>query len=196
MGGAAPGLRRAGVFAIVLAIHIALIALALVASRPRSRQPVQELVTSWITLPPAPAPAVPPLPRRVSPSLPRPVQIEPPAMPLIEVPPPKAGRGPDWAAQREQAVAAALNAPRRREFVNPAGSAPPPPPSPSILIHHKGDEQSDGAGNRMVWINNSCYLLLDEPQPGKPTSIFCIDRGPVPGQLFKTLPAYKKYHPQ
>jgi hypothetical protein len=109
----------------------------------------------------------------------------------------------DWSTQGQEAAAAILNAPKKREFVNPATVAPAQRPSGSQLKHRAGDQERDAWGNKAVWVNDHCYVVSEAPPLGTPdvfarmapTRTVCVDSG-AEGQLFKDLAAYKKNHPQ
>jgi len=56
-----------------------------------------------------------------------------------------------------------------------------------------------------VWVSDRCYIVAEPAPLGTPdviarsrvTRTVCTTpHGPWEGELFKDLPAYKKYHPQ
>ena len=204
MGGAVSERQRRGVvFAAVLALHAVLIALAALGLHRHAQAPVEESLTTWIALP-SPAAQIRPLPSARSPAwVVRPIPLEPPPMEAIQIPPEDASRTTDWALEARQAAAATLNRPKPREFVNPASALPPPSHS-SGPAHRAGDQERDPFGNVTVWVNDHCYVRSEAPPLGTPdvfarmatTTTTCIATGPPAGELFKDLPAYKKYHPQ
>ncbi len=60
-------------------------------------------------------------------------------------------------------------------------------------------------GEVVVWKSDHCYVVSDPPSPGEPdflkharvTRAGCQQPpGPTPGELFKSLPTYTRYHPQ
>jgi hypothetical protein len=57
----------------------------------------------------------------------------------------------------------------------------------------------------IAWVSDRCYAASDPPPLWEPdilkragvTHTVCLPpNGPSRGELFKSLPAYKKYHPQ
>jgi hypothetical protein len=74
--------------------------------------------------------------------------------------------------------------------------AEPPP-------HHKGEQIPTADGRSMVFVSENCYQFSKEityienkTNTGKKIQIYCNRRSKTPrGDLFKQLPAYKKYHP-
>jgi hypothetical protein len=126
----------------------------------------------------------------------------------LNVPPPQidfptgADTSIDWSAEARRAAAAVTGAPKFREF----GRIPkvdseqlPHPPA-----HMAGEQYRDVDGTWIVWVSDRCYIVSGIPALGLPdilahsilTRTVCQgDSGPR-SDLFKDLPAYKKYHPQ
>jgi hypothetical protein len=197
-------LRRAGALAVVLAIHIALIAVVVFSFRgPYSSSPVQDFISTWIALPTV-AVARPSSPWRSqqAPSSPiSPIQIELPKVELVPIPPEDPGGIVDWAEEARTEGANLRDVPKTREFgVLPRAQFDGPTPSASI--HRAGESFRDAEGNKTVWVTDSCYIVSEAPPLGtpdalarmQPTHTECVDRSPPEGELFKDLSAYKKPH--
>jgi len=122
----------------------------------------------------------------------------------VPIPPTDAGRAIDWTVEAERAAAALSNAPKPREFgAFPRADSQEMPAHPTPA-HHAGEQYRDPYGNTVVWVSDRCYVVSERAalgMPGvlaqsRPTHTVCVDpRGPE-GELFKDLPAYKKYHPR
>jgi len=90
----------------------------------------------------------------------------------------------DWWLQARDAATAIVNAPKMREFINPATSASAHRPSGSELGHRAGDQERDVWGNTTVWINDHCYVVSEAPLLGTPdvfakmatTHTVCVDK--------------------
>ena len=77
--------------------------------------------------------------------------------------------------------------------------------APDFSGRHPGDSYRLEGGEEIQWVSDRCYVASDPPAPWEPdilklagmTHTVCLPpNGPSPGELFKSLPAYKKYHPQ
>lgn len=118
------------------------------------------------------------------------------------------GRAFDWAAAARQSADAVLERPRRISFGFPAGGKSAITlgvPSPSTPAHHAGESDRTVTGEDTEWTSDRCYVVSDPPLPGEPdflkharvTHFGCLPpAGPEADELFRNLPAYKKYHPQ
>jgi hypothetical protein len=198
-------LRRAGALTVVLAIHIALIAVVVFSFRvPHSSSPVRDFISTWIALPTV-AVARPPGPShsQQAPSSPiSPIRIELPKVESVPIPPEDSGVGiVDWAEEARTEGANLHDAPKTREFgVFPRAQFDGP--TPSGPIHRAGESSRDAEGNKTVWVTDSCYIVSAAPPLGtpdvlarmRPTHMACVDRSPPAGELFKDSSAYRKYH--
>jgi hypothetical protein len=167
-----------------------------------------DFVPTLIFLPSTPRPAAtrrrPPIPNESAAiSIPKPAATPPLPAPVES----GAGTSIDWIAEAERAARAAIAAPRARAF----GEIPrapdwaksaPAPPSPK---HEFGEQYRLATGELMVWVSDRCFIVSEPPPLGMPdviarslgTRMGCQPpAGPQEGELFKDLPAYKKYHPQ
>jgi len=70
--------------------------------------------------------------------------------------------------------------------------------------HHAGESYRDEYGDAVVWVSEKCYIESAPPLPGTPpvfaaartTRTVCPGASNAPrGDLFKDVPAYRKYHP-
>lgn len=117
------------------------------------------------------------------------------------------GRGIDWNAAAKQAAAATLAPSKRISFGFPPGGTSAITlgvPSPHTPAHHAGESDRTSMGEHIEWTSDRCYVESDPPVPGEPDFLKharvsrggCLPPdGPDPGELFKSLPAYKKLHP-
>ena len=124
----------------------------------------------------------------------------------ITVPLPEAPAGLasiDWDAAARRA-AAATPAPARPLDRNPAAAAAPPPATPAVAEHHAGEEYRGPDGSTQVWVSDRCFVVTSPPPLGAPdvigraipTRTVCKgDPGWSRGDLFRDLPAYRRYHP-
>jgi hypothetical protein len=113
----------------------------------------------------------------------------------------------DWNAAARRAASAALAPPKRISFGFPPGGGSAITlgvPSPSSPAHHAGESDRTADGEVTEWISDRCYIISDPPTLGEPdflaharvTRSGCLPPpGPAPGELFESLPSYKKYHP-
>ena len=207
MGGPNTGrVRRATAFTLVLALHAGLFVILALALRTPSRQTPHsaEFITTLITLPSPPIPAI----NRPRPAIPNESASISPAQLRSALPPqaPSASGAPvDWADEAERAARAAIAVPPTRSF----GEMPQAPDwirsLPSSPRHYAGEQYRLGTGESVVWVSDRCFIV-SEPAPLGTPDVFArslITRtvcptppGPREGELFKDLPAYKKYHPQ
>ncbi len=129
----------------------------------------------------------------------------------LNIPPPQidfptgADTSIDWFAEAGRAAEAAIAAPHTRSF----GKIPQAPSwlgsSHSAPTHQAGEQYRLETGESIVWVSDRCYIVSEPPPLGMPdvfarslgTRTVCqAPAGPPPGELFRDLPAYKKYHPQ
>lgn len=136
-----------------------------------------------------------------------PITVSPPASVATS----PSGRPVDWnaAANRAAARAAtrALAHRKRISFGFPPGGRSAITlgvPSPHTPAHYAGESDRTIGGDHIEWTSDRCYVESDAPLPGEPdiikrargTHFGCLPPpGPDPGELFKSLPAYEKYHP-
>jgi hypothetical protein len=202
--GSSPG--RTVAFAVVVAGHAGLLLILMLAldarTRPRAlAAPVGTLIL--LSLPVAPD-------RRLRRNVSETAPIERLALPPI--PPPPDIQLPDdthtsidWLAEARRAAGIATAAPRTRPF----GEMPKAPswlgPSRSSPTHRAGEQYRLETGESVVWLSDRCYIVSEPPPLGMPdvlarslgTRTVCqAPPGPREGELFKDLPAYKKYHSQ
>lgn len=133
-----------------------------------------------------------------------PITLPPPA-PAITVP---SGPAIDWNAAARSAAATVLGRRKRKTFGFPAGGKSAITlgvPSPATPAHYAGESDRTPGGEVTEWVSERCYVVSDPPLPGEPdflksarvTRSGCLPPpGPDPGDLFKSLPAYKKLHPK
>jgi hypothetical protein len=201
--GPSPG-RTVG-FAVVVAGHAGLLLILMLAldarTRPRALAgPVGTLILLSLPVPPD---------RRLKRDASETAPIEPLALPPIPPPdiqlPDDAHTSIDWLAEARRAAGVATAAPRTRSF----GQMPKAPswlgPSRSSPAHRAGEQYRLETGESVVWVSDRCYIVSEPPPLGMPdvlarslgTRTVCQALpGPREGELFKDLPAYKKYHPQ
>lgn len=201
--GSSPG--RTVAFTIVVAGHAGLLLILMLAldarTRPRALAgPVGTLILLSLPVPPD---------RRLRRNVSETAPIEPLALPPIPPPdiqlPDDAHTSIDWLAEARRAAAVATAAPRTRSF----GESPKAPawlaPSRSSPNHRAGEQYRLETGESVVWVSDRCYIVSEPPPLGMPdvlarslgTRTVCqAPPGPREGELFKDLPAYKKYHSQ
>jgi hypothetical protein len=197
----------------VVVLHFGLVTVLVLASRTRARSPTgQSLATTLVLLPKAAAivPSAPPIQMRLPPVAP----VAPPTVPIPSITSPSiddADDAParvDWRGEATRAAAAiskSLEMPEKPQERRRTSSDPGPRPWFPRSKHHAGEEYTDQTGNKVVWINDKCYIRSSAPIIGVPDLIargmlsatFCPrDSGPARGDLFEALPAYKKLHPE
>lgn len=205
--------KRPGAIAAAVGLNIAFGAVLVLCFRlPRTFRH-HEVVTSliWIPMPQA-KPAMKPeaIRRAALPSVSKRPRVKadalsvltPSAAPMIERP----SHAPiDWWSEADRVVAEAGRAARDRSgsalelALRPRRSSGP--------AHHTGEQYRTATGAKIVWINDRCYVESDPPPLGTPQALSLghagITRTVCPGSaksdrgdLFKELPAYRKYHPQ
>lgn len=117
------------------------------------------------------------------------------------------GPAVDWNAAARRAASETLRPPKRMTFGFPRGGKSAITlgvPSPSSPAHYAGESDRTVNGEVTEWISARCYIISDPPPLGSPdflkhagvTRGGCLPPpGPDPGDLFESLPSYKKYHP-
>jgi hypothetical protein len=200
------GLRRGIAFAAVVALHAGLVITLTAAFRastspPSSTEFVGALIFLTAPLPPVASSNRPRLQGADKTS--RVAPVEPPTpLPAVISFPLGADMAIDWVAEARRAAAAVTGARKVREFGrNPADSGPAPLRSPA---HQAGEQYRTEDGAWIVWVSDRCYIVSEVPPLGLPqvlarsipTRTVCPGDSEPRGDLFKDLPAYKKYHPQ
>ena len=207
MGGPkTPGLRRGIAFAAVVAFHAGLVILTVTLRTPTSPSASTEFITALI-FPTAPLPSAassnrrrPQLADETSPAAP----LESPTTqpPVISFPI-GADTAIDWVAEARRAAAAVTGPRKVREFGrNPADSGRAP--LRSSPAHEAGEQYRTEDGAWIVWVSDHCYIVSELPPLGLPQVLarsipartVCRRDSEPRSDLFKDLPAYKKYHPQ
>jgi hypothetical protein len=210
MGGSrasSPG--RAVASGVVVAAHAGVLLILSIALERRTRPSLPAGSVSTLILLAVPSLAPAPRDRRRRGAIEESAPIEPLALPPIPPPDielPGGAHAPiDWLAEAGRAAQAATTAPHTRSF----GEIPQAPSwlgSPRSAPEHRAGEQYRlETGEWIVWVTDRCYIV-SEPQPLAMPDVFArslgtpitcqAPPGPPPGELFKGLPAYKKYHPQ
>lgn len=194
-------LAVAGAHAVVLVVLVGRSMTTLV---PSAAGP--PIATFLVLRPAVHGPLVPsPLSRISAPIAPivEPITVAAPA-PLATSP---GGQTIDWNAAATRAAAATLKARKRISFGFPPGGKSAITlgvPSLHTPAHYAGESDRTVAGRDTEWTSGRCYVMSDPPVPGEPgflrrarvSHFGCLPpAGPDPGELFKSLPAYKKYHP-
>lgn len=189
----------------VLALHVAVLGGLLLAAKTRLPTTPAATPIELLVLPPNADPTPPPpptLPDHRKKSLAAPL---PPPDALTAITPNSASAvtGPpiDWFQEAHNAaVNIARDAPALDDKNSAALSDSPfaaPPP------HHKGDQIPTADGRWSVFVSENCYQLSKDmthitnaTNTGVAIQTYCNRRSKEPrGDLFKQLPAYKKYHP-
>lgn len=200
------GLRRGIAFAAVVALHAGLVILTVALRTPTSPSASTEFITALIVLSAPLPPAAssnrrrPQLADETSPAAP----LEPPTTPPPVISfPIGADTAIDWVAEARRAAAAVTGARKVREFGrNPADSGQAP--LRSSPAHEAGEQYRTEDGAWIVWVSDHCYIVSELPPLGLPqvlarsipTRTLCQRDSEPRSDLFKDLPAYKKYHPQ
>jgi hypothetical protein len=197
-------LRRTGALAVVLVVHIALIAVVVFSFRaPHASSPVQDFISTWIVLRTVAVARPPSGPWHLqqTPSSPiSPIQIELPKVDPVPIPSEDSSAIVDWAEEAHTEGANLHDVPRTREFgVFPRAQFDGP--TLSGPIHRAGESSRDAEGNKTVWVTDGCYIVSEAPPPGtpdvlarrQPTHTVCVDRSAPEGELFSDSSAYKKY---
>ena len=203
MGGRTWNIRSHAAIAVVAALHVGLVFILIIALR----TPMQrggDFVTTLIFLSPHATPAVPPDSGR-SPFVPAPITpVEP-----LKPPPWQLGlpnvpdTSIDWDSEGKRAAGAVTRKSDIREFgQNPATHLDGQNSRPGTP--HEAGEQYRLGDEWIVWVGPGCYIVSSVPPLGMPdvlarsipTRTVCQDNTKPPGELFKDLPAFRKYHPQ
>ncbi len=110
----------------------------------------------------------------------------------------------DWAAEARRA-AGGVTAPQKfREFGRTPGAGSGQGPRRSVPAHEAGEQYRDEFGEWIVWVSDRCYLVSDTPTLAMPwvlarsipSRVVCQADSEHRSDLFKDLPASRKYHPQ
>jgi hypothetical protein len=190
----------------VLALHVAVLTGLVIAAKTRIQAMLITVPIALLVLPPNAAPIAPPPPslsdRRKKFS---PIPVPPPPDALTVTTPDStpdiAGPPIDWSQEAHDVAAniarsaPALEGTKPPILSNSPFAAPPP--------HHRGEQIPTADGRWMVFVSEDCYQLSKEithitnaTNTGKAIQTYCNRRSKKPrGDLFKELPAYKKYHP-
>jgi hypothetical protein len=202
------GLRRGIAFAAVVGLHAGLVITLTAAFRtPTSPSSSTQFISALIFLSAPLAPAAssnrrrPRVANKTSPAAP----LEPPTpLPAVIGFPPGADTVIDWAAEARRAAAGVTGPHNVREFgrTPSAGSGQAPLRSPPA--HQAGEQYRTEDGAWIVWVSDRCYIVSEVPPLGLPqvlarsipTRTVCQGDSEPRSDLFKDLPAYKKYHPQ
>jgi hypothetical protein len=196
--------RRAVAFAAVLALHAVGLFL-LIEFRSKTLPPAEDdfISTLILLLPAEPSPTTPVGKLTLQPINTR-IDSMPPHLPIpdsVESPSNTPWRGIDWAAEAQrEGTAITQTPPKATEFGqlphgDDEGKALRPPPA-----HYAGQQYRDEFGESIVWVSNRCYIVsenapFDVPRGSNLTRTICVgDSGQPRGDLFKDLPAYRKYH--
>jgi hypothetical protein len=122
--------------------------------------------------------------------------------PMTTPPSPTTAKSPvDWMSELNGAAAAVAAANggqggSSKEESSTSGSLWTPP------VHTAGEQYRLSTGELVVWVSDRCFLVSEPPMAGTPNSAAhlalthtqCNDPGPR-SDLFKELPAYRKYRP-
>jgi hypothetical protein len=194
--------RGIALVAVVL-LHVGLVAVLGLAMRNRQGGATPDLVTTLIVL------DLPPLAReerRPDPGMPAVSATWSTAITVPPLPPAPQTAPTDWEAAARGAAAARAPPPTRSLDHNPATEAPPASSSPSAVVHHAGEQYRDPAdGTSIIYVSDHCYIASTAAAMGsadvlaraRTTSTVCKgDPGWSRPDLFKDLPAYRRYHPQ
>jgi hypothetical protein len=198
---------RAITLAVVLTLHFAGVISILTAKRLKSPSAARaDFVTTWIPLRTTSETRTSAASAQRTPS----INFKRYSLPL-QVPLPDIAIGPadvpgsaiDWAgeAQREGASSPAPSQAIRFGEIPHASQEHASSQATTRPTHHPGEQYRDTLGNSIVWISDRCYLVSESttigvPQNLVPTRTVCQgDSGEARGDLFKSLPAYKKLHP-
>lgn len=200
--------RRYLVLAAVVGIHVLVLGMLFSSSRtlrlsaPGGNPLRAFILTRAARRHPSVGPA--PLGERPSPIAPlvEPITLPPPAVAVT-----RNGRAIDWSAAAKRAATTVLQPRKRISFGFPSGGKSAITlgvPSPHTPAHHAGESDRTPDGEVTEWISDRCYIVSDPPSPFAPESFRhagvtrsgCLPPpGPDPGELFKSLPAYKRLHP-
>jgi hypothetical protein len=196
-------LRSGAAFAAVAALHVALV-ICLIAGLQRPVSPrLEDFVTTLLLAPAAPPKApqhrgsvddktapITPVERLIQP----PAEISLPNAPSTSI---------DWQSEAKRSASAVIDERHIRELGrNPAIHADRQK-SGDGPAHAVGEQYRIG-DEKIIWVNSHCYVVSSVPALGMPdvlvraipTRTVCVDDSKPPGELFKDLPAYRKYRPQ
>lgn len=132
-----------------------------------------------------------------------PITLAPPASVAMS----PASQAIDWNAAATRAATRALAHHKHISFGFPPGGKSAMTlgvPSPHTPAHYTGESDRTIEGDDIEWTSDRCYVESEAPLPGEPdiikrarvTHFGCLPPPePDPGELFKSLPAYKKHHP-
>lgn len=202
MGGKKRNIRRGAAVAAVAALHVGLVSILIITPRTSTRSRGDDLVTTLILLSPPLATAVSPRHGR-SPLAPAPITpVEPMTSPPRDIGLPNTpNTSIDWDSEAKRAAGAVTSESTIREFGrNPAT------PLDRLRSHrepaHETGEQYRVGDEWIVWVSPRCYIVSSLPPLGMPdvlarsipTRTVCQDNSKPTGELFKDLPAYRKYH--
>lgn len=204
-----PNKRRFLVLAPVMGVHALALGVLLSSSRTFSLSasggtPLEAFILARAARRHPPL-APPPLGGISSPIAPivEPITVAPPASVATS----RAGGAVDWNAAATRAATRALVHHKHISFGFPPGGTSAimlGVPSPHTPAHHAAESDRTIQGGDVEWTSDRCYVESDAPLPGEPdiikrarvTHFSCLPPpGPDPGELFKSLPAYKKHHP-
>jgi len=126
--------------------------------------------------------------------------VRPPTAPPSGIAPPSISETAiDWREEARRAASAVAEPRPHREFSH----------TPKIdgvtrrrPAHQAGEQYRLDTGEWVVWVSDRCYIVSGVPPIGLPdvlarsipTTTVCRDNSPPPGELFRELPAYQKYH--
>jgi hypothetical protein len=191
--------------ALVIALHAAIITVAVMGPPFKKLNPPATDFFSTLLFVPAPVAQTNSTESR-RPIL---VNVRPFSAPL-ELPNPEAvestsdapADSPNWTEEAQREGTAITEQPKRRTFGQTPHAVEGETPQKTVPAHHAGEQYQDSFGDSILWVNDHCYLLsesapLGVPQNSIPTRTVCVgDLGEPRGDLFKSLSAYKRYHPQ
>ncbi|HEY2807953.1 MAG TPA: hypothetical protein VGI91_04100 [Steroidobacteraceae bacterium] len=192
------GPRRGVALLAAIVLHVGLVAVAVLALRSRDLGTPDVISLTYLDLPPqTPELRLPPGQPPFAPQ--RSTAITLPPMPQDEV-----DGAVDFQAEARNAAAEATRPGRARPLdSNPATQAVPAPGSPDIAVHHAGEQYRDADGTSIVFVSDHCFIASAPAPPGTadviaramPTRLVCKgDPGWSRPDLFKDLPAYRRYH--
>ncbi|MGH8217508.1 MAG: hypothetical protein ACREUT_02905 [Steroidobacteraceae bacterium] len=203
--------RRPGAAAAALALNVALGLALFLSFRIQGALDSSDSVSTliWLPLPAARPERAKPrelkrpraLPRNPRASVESLAPIMPSTAPIAA---PRARAPVDWWAEAERVV---------RDRLRSAEQASAPSGRIDLHIgsrvdapaHYAGESYRDELGGKIVWVSGKCYIESDPPLPGTPpvlaatrgTRTVCPGASSAPrGDLFKDLPAYRKYRPE
>jgi hypothetical protein len=189
----------------VSVLHVAVLAALVIAVKTRFLTTPPSAPIELLILPQYAAPIVPPLPTPSDRHKKVAANLAPPPDALTNITPNSASdvAGPsiDWSEEAHNEVAnLAKDAPTLNDTI-----AAPPSQSPFAAppAHHKGEQIPTGDGRWIVYVSDNCYqvsksitAITNATNTGVGTQTYCNQKSRLPrGDLFKQLPAYKKYHP-